>query len=172
MTCKETDCDEPVQARKLCSKHYQRARKAGLLIPRLKADCSVEGCSKVSHGLGFCTSHYHRFKKYGDPLGGGAPMRKCQIGDTRLETSGYVSERVDDHANARKGWVSQHVLIMSRVLGRPLASGENVHHKNGVKSDNRVSNLELWISTQPSGQRVSDLLEWADEIIAKYGILR
>lgn len=57
---------------------------------------------------------------------------------------------------------------MAEMLGRTLLKGENVHHRNGDRSDNRPENLELWVTTQPSGQRPSDLLVWAYEIIARY----
>lgn len=40
---------------------------------------------------------------------------------------------------------------------------------NGVRSDNRLANLELWASAQPAGQRVTDLLEFARSIIDQYG---
>ena len=74
------------------------------------------------------------------------------------------------HPNTRKdGWILEHVVVMSEMLGRPLLPGENVHHKNGVRDDNRPENLELWVTSQPAGQRPDDLLTWAEEIITRYG---
>lgn len=80
----------------------------------------------------------------------------------RLHKSGYMV------ANVKGKTVSQHRYEMERFLGRPLYPGESVHHKNGVRSDNGISNLELWVSTQPSGQRIADLVEWAKVILERY----
>lgn len=80
----------------------------------------------------------------------------------RVNKHGYVIKIIDGRQTA------QHREVMEQHLGRPLRRHENVHHKNGQRQDNRIENLELWSTAQPSGQRVEDKLAWARWFIAQY----
>ena len=119
--------------------------------------------------------HYKRWLKAGDPLA--VLPRKKRVtargsgpGKRSLTADGYVNVYWPEHPNARPdGKVLEHTVVMSEQLGRALVPTENVHHRNGVRDDNRPENLELWNKVQPSGKRAGDLIEYANEIIALYG---
>lgn len=80
------------------------------------------------------------------------------------DSQGYIRLYRPEHPNATKyGNIQEHRVVMELVLGRYLYPEENVHHRNGVRDDNRPENLELWVKPQPAGQRVDDLVAWVVE---------
>lgn len=87
-----------------------------------------------------------------------------------IKDSGYVLIHRPDHPNSHKnGYILEHTFIVSEHIGRPLKKGENIHHINGIRDDNRIENLELWSRSQPSGQRVEDKIAWCQEFLKSYG---
>lgn len=64
--------------------------------------------------------------------------------DKRISHCGYVELKIEGHPMARcNKWVPEHRLVMANKLGRMLSPKEQVHHINGIKTDNRIENLMI-----------------------------
>lgn len=173
MICKIDSCHDAVLREKwgLCKAHYNwwRAHEAEHL-PR----CRVDDCQRPIWSKELCNIHSAKLRLTGSVIGvgkgkKGVVRRTRGAKDKYVTDNGYVRYRLPDVAG-RKAWVLEHRYVMAQHLGRPLLPSEQVHHKNGDKTDNRLENLELWIRPQPTGCRVEDALAWANEIIARYGV--
>jgi HNH endonuclease len=64
--------------------------------------------------------------------------------------------------------VLRHRQVMETHLGRKLATHETVHHKDGNRANNKLSNLELWSSRHGRGQRVEDKVEFCLSFLREY----
>lgn len=171
--CSVEGCTRRGKARGLCGTHYRRVWLHGDVEAdnrRKQQGCSVDGCKAAHVAKGYCQSHYRKLRLYGSPTGTHPNARNGRPQTRRITSEGYVVYYWPEHPNARKdGKIAEHTVVMSEKIGRPLRALENVHHKNGQRSDNRPENLELWRRMQPTGQRVTDLIEFAKEVLSEYG---
>lgn len=162
--CGREDC----LRRTLCSTCYQSDRRLvrGLI-------CSIPGCGHVLIADGLCAMHYGRRRRTGDPL----KVTRAPRGSGCISRGYRVIQK-----NGRLA--GEHRWLAEEILGRVLLRDENVHHRNGVKTDNSIGpcltatrcecpdgphNLELWSRCQPAGKRVADLISYAKEILKRYG---
>jgi len=173
--CAVPDCERRAVTRGWCHGHYVRWSRTGdvrahVPLRRPQRDvCTVDACERGAHSAGLCRSHAARQRRYGDPLAG-KPFRTV-TGEGSL-SHGYVWVSVPPDKQhlvpAGRRAEFEHRLVMAEQLGRPLRPDEVVHHRNGNRLDNRPDNLELWTTAQPKGQRVSDQVAWAYELLRRY----
>lgn len=154
--CEVPGCDGLAKALGLCAMHHQRQSRRGEVgsAEPLTGKCWVVDCTSGTWCRGLCGLHYQRMLKTGDP----GPLRRKKRSNgsgTINPRTGYIRVTAPDGRR-----LDEHRFVMEQTLGRPLEPYENVHHKNGIRDDNRPENLELWITPQPAGQRPEDLVEW------------
>lgn len=90
---------------------------------------------KVKGGGKFCS----RECRYA----GSTAHKQRRTAQVTRHSAGYLLEFAPGHPRASHGRVLQHVLVAEAMLGRPLNSGEEVHHRNGRRDDNQPWNLEV-----------------------------
>lgn len=163
--CSVDDCEKIIGGKShgLCPMHVRRLKVHGDLNKGRPSTrlCGIEGCTNKHLAKNMCAAHYQNDWLYGNPV-----ERERLNG---FYVRGYVTLYLPGHPLARKGGlVAEHRLVMSEHIGRLLTKKENVHHINGDKTDNRIENLELWNTSQPSGQRIEDKVKYAIEILEQY----
>jgi hypothetical protein len=89
-------------------------------------------------------------------------------GGIKKSKRGYVHVMQKDHPRAdANGYVLQHILVMEQHLGRYLDKRFTVHHKNGIRNDNRIENLEIRLGNHGPGHTITDTM---DDLLYLYGL--
>lgn len=181
----------------LCAYHYGRAASgreiepdSGVFIDLEKRDVNnlmknstctaswIDGkCSRTvgtSGAEGLCSGHWaQRFycKRNKVPIVYSSLREVAEKGSGSYKDGYktiYISQEDSALYSPGNRSIAEHRYVMAVHVGRPLTGIENVHHKNGIRDDNRIENLELWTRAQPPGQRVKDMVAWCEEYLARY----
>lgn len=74
---------------------------------------------------------------------GGRLVNHCGYIDVKV----YPDNPFYSMAN-RHGYIPEHRLVMAQSIGRCLEKWEVIHHKNNIKTDNRLENLEMVLQSK------------------------
>lgn len=130
--------------------------------------CSVDGCDSMHDAKGFCSKHYHRFRRYGDPLVEPATNqanrgKQCSVEgcDSKHSSKGYCATHY-----ARFKRTGDPLVIRPRKTGRAVCGADlcekqgnvfgycQTHHKWFQRTGNanvRPPHSRVYIKQKPDG---------------------
>jgi hypothetical protein len=129
-------------------------------LPRIKHcshKCSVDAKRMADAECKLCGCQFRRYRSNLMYCSVDCRIRAKRSKLQRLTVAGGYIRLFWWEGDVRKSEL-EHRLVMSRAMSRPLRDSETVHHKNGVRSDNRLENLELWTGNHSTGAKVLDVV--------------
>lgn len=140
-----------LKKRKYCSFIcYSEAETGEIRVPRIKKECFY--CGKLIQ-YSSCPIEVKR-RKYCSRACSGlntrnrTPDKNPAWKGGKVRQRGYILIRAINHPCHINGYVQEHRLVMEKHLDRYLTGEEIVHHKNGIKDDNRIKNLQVMTTSE------------------------
>lgn len=99
--------------------------------------------------------HAEKVKKYLTSAGDQSGSNNHRWKGGRVKAEDYIKVLIDDNT-----YQKEHRYVMEQHLGRPLEKWEDVHHINGIKTDNRIENLKIMSHSEhmrfhnPKGKKI------------------
>lgn len=141
-SCSVDGCSGRYRCSGFCSRHYSRYLDHGDPLGgsygrnRNHGDlCGIDGCDQKYQTMGVCEMHYARLRKTGSY--GPAIRLRGEFGKGTISKGGYRYTSKGGRS------VLEHRMKVEALIGRPLASGEVVHHIDRNRANNNIDNLML-----------------------------
>lgn len=106
-----------------------------------KPICKIPGCGKTAQTREWCTAHYKRWRRHGNPLSGttpqGAPLAFLESALLMYTDACILWPYTKNDAGYGQVWCDGQLkrasrVVLERKLGRPMVSGTHAAHAPGI----------------------------------------
>ena len=160
--CQVENCDRICRTKGYCQRHYYHFWKYGdpLITKRNKKIKQI--CIICQKEFEIYPSQVKRGQKCCSRTCGAIYCGRSRT--VPIENQKWYKNKKGYLVCKRKeGQIRQHRFIVEQSLGRKLTKDEYVHHKNHIKDDNRIENLEIITPSRHSSLHWSEIKQLREE---------